>query len=58
LLAFFCASYLYLPISIILHTGGFALGAISIKSKPSSLAIAIASFVFSIPKFFPLLAMT
>ena len=24
----------YLPISIILHTGGFALGAISIKSKP------------------------
>ena len=25
---------LYLPISIILHTGGFALGAISIKSKP------------------------
>ena len=32
--AFFLASYLNFPISIILQTGGFALGAISIKSSP------------------------
>ena len=56
--AFFCASYLYLPISIILQTGGFAFGAISIKSKPSFFALLIASFKFKIPKFSPSLAIT
>ncbi len=58
LLAFFCASYLYLPMSIILQTGGFAFGAISIKSKPSFFALLIASFKFKIPKFSPSLAIT
>ena len=37
---------MYLPISIILQTGGFTFGAISIKSRPSSFAFLIASFVY------------
>ena len=44
--------------SIILQTGGRALGAISIKSKPSSLAFDIASFVFKIPKLSPSFVIT
>ena len=36
---------MYLPISIILQTGGLTFGAISIKSRPSSFAFLIASFV-------------
>jgi hypothetical protein len=44
--------------SIILQTGGFAFGAISIKSKPSFFALFIASFKFKMPKFSPSLAIT
>ncbi len=43
---------------MILQTGGFALGAISIKSNPSYFANDIALFVFKIHKFSPLLEIT
>ena len=43
---------------MILQTGGLALGEISIKSKPSSLAILIASCVDRVPKLFPSLPIT
>ena len=58
MLAFFCKSYLYLPISIILQTGGLAFGEISIKSKPSSLANSMALLRGKVPRFPPSLPIT
>ena len=43
---------------MILQTGGFALGAISIKSKPWFFAIDMASLVLITPRFSPSLAIT
>src|SRR5271167_1957262 len=50
---FFCSSYLYLPKSRILQTGGSAFGAISTRSRPASEAIEIASLRPTIPTILP-----
>src|SRR5579871_1754611 len=50
---FFCSSYLYLPKSRILQTGGSAVGAISTRSKPASAAAASASLRETIPIMVP-----
>src|SRR3569623_889356 len=52
-LAFFWASYLNLPTSRNLATGGSALGDTSTRSSPSSLACSIASRVYITPRFSP-----
>src|ERR1700712_1198099 len=52
-LAFFWASYLNLPTSRNLATGGSALGDTSTRSRPSSLACSIASLVYMTPRFSP-----
>src|SRR5262245_56152599 len=51
--AFFCAWYLYLPKSRILHTGGSELGAISTRSRPASAARARPSVVATTPILWP-----
>src|SRR3954463_7005601 len=57
-LAFFWASYLYLPTSRNLHTGGSALGDTSTRSRPASDACSIASAVSSTPRFSPFSSIT
>src|SRR5829696_8185044 len=52
-LAFFWASYLNLPTSRNLHTGGSALGETSTRSRPTSAACSIASRVYMTPRFSP-----
>src|SRR3982750_5027761 len=52
-LAFFCASYLNLPTSRNLATGGSALGDTSTRSRPSPWACSIASLVYITPRFSP-----
>jgi len=52
-LSCFSISYLNLPKSNILHTGGSAFGEISIKSKSDSLAKLIPSSISTIPREFP-----
>src|SRR3546814_5013881 len=51
--AFFWASYLNLPTSRNLHTGGSALGDTSTRSSPTSAAASIASRVYITPRFSP-----
>src|SRR3546814_1362318 len=51
--AFFWASYLNLPTSRNLHTGGSALGDTSTRSSPTSAACSIASRVYITPRFSP-----
>src|SRR6478735_7416636 len=51
--AFFCASYLNLPTSRNLATGGSAFGDTSTRSSPSSAACSIASRVYITPRFSP-----
>src|ERR1700745_2146984 len=50
---FFCSSYLYLPKSRILHTGGSAFGAISTRSRPASEAMFSASLRSTTPTMLP-----
>src|SRR5438094_419039 len=50
---FFCSSYLYLPKSRILQTGGSAFGAISTRSRPASEAMTSASLRPTIPTILP-----
>src|SRR5688500_3186722 len=57
-LAFFCASYLYLPTSRNLHTGGSALGETSTRSSPTSAACSIASAVSRMPRLSPFSSIT
>src|SRR5579859_7811959 len=57
-LAFFCASYLCLPTSRNLHTGGSALGETSTRLSPSSCACSIASRVYITPRFSPASSIT
>src|SRR5918993_4752577 len=57
-LAFFCASYLYLPTSRNLQTGGSALGDTSTRSRPASAACSIASGVSRTPRFSPFSSIT
>src|SRR6195952_2755862 len=57
-LAFFWASYLYLPTSRNLQTGGAALGATSTRSRPTSPACSIASAVSKTPRFSPFSSIT
>src|SRR3546814_17639204 len=52
-LAFFWDSYLYLPTSRNLHTGGSAFGETSTRSSPTSAACSIASAVSITPRFSP-----
>ena len=49
----FCVSYLNLPKSMILHTGGSAFGEISTRSSPASSAICIARAGVTTPTFSP-----
>src|SRR5579863_8149025 len=49
----FCSSYLNLPKSRILHTGGSALGDTSTRSRPASMARARASFRGTTPSISP-----
>src|SRR6202007_2789578 len=49
----FCSSYLYLPMSRILQTGGEAVGEISTRSKPASSALRRAVSRSTTPKFSP-----
>src|SRR6185436_10305369 len=57
-LAFFWASYLYLPTSRNLQTGGSALGDTSTRSRPTSAACSIASAVSITPRFSPFSSIT
>src|ERR1044072_9711441 len=57
-LAFFWASYLYLPTSRYLQTGGSALGETSTRSRPMSPACSIASAVSMTPRFSPFSSIT
>src|ERR1700750_2329004 len=57
-LAFFWASYLYLPTSRNLQTGGSALGDTSTRSRPTSAACSIASGVSRTPRFSPFSSIT
>ena len=57
-LAFFWASYLYLPTSRNLATGGSALGETSTRSRPTSAACSIASAVSMTPRFSPFSSIT
>src|SRR6266851_9231995 len=50
---FFCSSYLYLPKSRILQTGGSALGATSTRSRPASDAMVSASLRPTTPTMLP-----
>ena len=50
---FFCSSYLNLPKSRILQTGGSALGEISTRSSPTSAAMLMASRVDTTPIMSP-----
>src|SRR6266850_1196636 len=50
---FFCSSYLYLPKSRILQTGGSAFGAISTRSRPASEAMVSASLRPTTPTMLP-----
>src|SRR4029077_16234394 len=50
---FFCSSYLYLPKSRILQTGGSAVGAISTRSRPASEAMVSASLRPTTPTMLP-----
>src|SRR5437667_4158600 len=50
---FFCSSYLYLPKSRILQTGGSAVGAISTRSRPASEAMVSASLRSTTPTMLP-----
>src|SRR6516162_3923200 len=50
---FFCSSYLYLPKSRILQTGGSAFGAISTRSRPALAAISSASLRPTTPTIWP-----
>src|SRR6516225_5107606 len=50
---FFCSSYLYLPKSSILQTGGSALGAISTRSRPALAAMSSASLRPTTPTIWP-----
>jgi hypothetical protein len=56
--SFFSFSNKNLPKSPILHTGGLAFGDTSIRSKPCSYAIFMASFIGKIPSCSPLLPIT
>src|SRR3990170_3694360 len=56
--AFFCAWYLYLPKSRILHTGGSELGEISTRSSPASTARANASPMGTTPTLVPVASMS
>jgi len=49
----FCSSYLYLPKSMILQTGGSALGETSTRSSPTLVARSSASAVATTPTFSP-----
>ena len=51
--AFFSCSYRYLPRSVIFATGGLAVGAISIKSRPTSMARRSASSREMTPRLEP-----
>ena len=57
-LAFFWASYLYLPKSKILHTGGDTFGEISTRSRPADSALSKASAILIIPIFSPFSSMS
>src|ERR1044072_6887738 len=57
-LYFFWASYLNLPTTRNLHTGGSALGETSTRSRPTSAACSIASAVRSTPIFSPFSSIT
>src|SRR5439155_26186004 len=50
---FFCSSYLNLPKSRILHTGGSAFGAISTRSRPALAAMVSASLRPTTPTIWP-----
>src|ERR1044072_6394139 len=57
-LAFFWASYLYLPTSRNLQTGGSAVGETSTRSRPTSAACSIASAGSNTPRFSPFSSIT